>query len=226
MIYTTDMTEREQKILQQIVENYVDTARPVGSKLLAQIDDFDYSPATIRNAMAELEKHGYIGQPHTSAGRVPTDKGYQFYLDHLMQPRDLTEKDFMELKTALQSDIRDLAKLLSEKTKLASIIYTHPESYYFTGLFNLFSQAEFEDYNMVLNMSQVVDSLEKSLGPLFKTADKMQILLGEENPVSKYCSVVVLPLHEQRQVLSILGPTRMDYAKTVGLLNGVNQILK
>lgn len=193
---------------------------------MAEDYESGYSPATIRNAMAELEKHGYIDQPHTSAGRVPTVKGYRYYLDHMMQPRALAENELRELQKALESDIRDLAKLISEKTKLASIVYTYPESYYFTGLFNLFSQAEFEDYSMVLNMSQVVDSLEKNLGPIFRQSEKMDILIGKDNPVSQYCSVVMLPFKEQKQVLSILGPTRMDYARTVGLLNGVNQILK
>jgi len=218
------MTDREQKILAKIIENYIDTARPVGSKLLADSRLFPFSPATIRAAMAELENFGFIDQPHTSAGRIPTIKGYRYYLDNLLDVKPVADKELQELQQAIDTDLRDLAKLLSDKTKLASIVYSHPNSFYFTGLFNLFSQAEFENYQLVLNMSQVVDSLEKTLSPLFKKVDKLEVFLGNQNPVSPYCSVAILPLPRQHQILSVIGPTRMDYSRALSLLDGVLKI--
>src|SRR5580698_2551864 len=80
------MTERQSKILQAIVEQYAEVASPVGSSLLAKA--FDLSSATVRAEMAELERLGYIHQPHTSAGRVPTDKGYRFYVNNLAESED------------------------------------------------------------------------------------------------------------------------------------------
>src|SRR6201984_3666250 len=79
------MTERQAKILQAIIEQYAEVASPVGSSLLARL--FDVSSATIRSEMAELEKLGYIQQPHTSAGRIPTDKGYRFYVNLLLESK-------------------------------------------------------------------------------------------------------------------------------------------
>ena len=83
-----ELSERKLKILQAIISDYIKTAEPVGSRTLSKQEGLNYSPATIRNEMADLEEMGYILQPHTSAGRIPSDKGYRFYVDHLMKEKD------------------------------------------------------------------------------------------------------------------------------------------
>ena len=80
-----DLSERKRKILSAIIENYIDTAEPVGSKAIAQTTGLGVSSATIRNEMAELEEMGWLEQPHTSAGRIPSSRGYRAYVDYLMQ---------------------------------------------------------------------------------------------------------------------------------------------
>ena len=110
------MTERQQSILSAIVEQYAEVASPVGSSLLAKV--FNVSSATIRAEMAELERHGFITQPHTSAGRIPTDKGYRFYVDSLMDVEHLSEPERNSVsKNLLQNPketiLRDASKLLS-----------------------------------------------------------------------------------------------------------------
>ena len=82
------LTQRKMKILAAIVNSYIETSEPVGSKLIAA--NMNVSSATVRNEMAELSEMGYLDQPHTSAGRVPSERGYRFYLDHLMEPYDLS----------------------------------------------------------------------------------------------------------------------------------------
>ena len=161
------MQNRSQKLLKAIIDIYTQTARPVGSKILAEDNSFGVSPATIRNDMAELENAGYVVQPHTSAGRIPTVLGYRYYLDNLLAIKSPSQNELKELEGAYKQDIRDLAKLLVDKTNLATIVGLAPNDYYFTGLFNLFSQPEFEDYKMVLSMSQVVDSLEKAFSDIY-----------------------------------------------------------
>ena len=84
-----ELDERKVKILDAIIRNYLETGEPVGSRTISKYTDLNLSSATIRNEMADLEELGYIVQPHTSAGRIPSDKGYRFYVDHLMQERHL-----------------------------------------------------------------------------------------------------------------------------------------
>jgi len=219
------MENRSQKLLKEIIDIHIKTARPVSSSMLAASRKFDLSSATIRNAMYELEVQGYIAQPHTSAGRMPTVVGYKFYLDNLLNIRNLNSKENKELEDACKKDIRDLAKLLVDKTNLATIVGFSPSNLYFTGLFNLFSQPEFEDYKMVLSMTKVVDSLEKAMMDIYHRIDKPMVLIGAENPFSSDCSVAITPLGGGK-LLAILGPMRMDYNKVLALLEETVKIVK
>ena len=213
------MDERAEKLLKAIIEFYIQNAHPVASQFLANHKDLAVSPATIRNEMLALEKQDFIFQPHTSAGRVPTLKGYQYYLDNLLQINILSHQEEEELKNAYQQDLRELAKIIAVKTNLAVIIAFDANDLYFTGLFNLFSQAEFADYKMMLSMSQVIDSLEKAIAKIFYQIDQPKILLGEDNPFSDLCAVAIAPFNGQpKKLLAILGPVRMDYNKILSLL--------
>jgi len=219
------MTDREQKLLKNIVEIYIDTVVPVASQVLSNIKELSVSPATIRNDMSVLEQTGYITQPHTSAGRIPTATGYRYYLDNILNIKNPGSRESNELAQAGQKDLRDLAKLLVNKTNLATIVGLAPNSLYFTGLFNLFSQPEFEDYKMVLSMSQVVDSLEKAIADIYHDITEPIVLLGDDNPFSEHCSVAITPLSQDR-LLAILGPLRMDYQRVLGLLNETVKVVK
>ena len=92
-----ELSERKQKILDAIIRTYLETGEPVGSRTISKYTDLNLSSATIRNEMADLEEMGYIVQPHTSAGRIPSDKGYRLYVDHLMQEKDREVKELKEL---------------------------------------------------------------------------------------------------------------------------------
>jgi len=217
------MENRSQELLKEIIEIYIETAKPVGSQCL--VESFNISSATIRNEMLFLEQAGYISQPHISAGRIPTIEGYQYYLNNLIEINKVNKKEEEEIKETLDNDLRDLAKLLVKKTNLAVIIGFNPHDLYFTGLFNLFSQIEFEDYKMVLSMSQVVDSLEKAINEIYNDISKTEVILGPDNPFSEHFSVVVTSL-PQKRILAVLGPNRMDYSKILGLLNKVVEVVK
>lgn len=117
-----DVEERKRKILASIVEEYINTGSPVGSRTVSQKFRWSLSPATIRNVMADLEGEALIHQPHTSAGRVPTDKGYRYYVDNLMGFRRLTkeEEEFI-IKTFRGPNI-DLETILEEASKLISVL--------------------------------------------------------------------------------------------------------
>ena len=96
-----ELSERKKMILKAIVEAHIKLGEPVGSKYLTQETDISYSSATIRNEMAELEQLGYLEQPHTSAGRIPSEMGYRFYVDSLVQQYDMTTKEAAELNNML-----------------------------------------------------------------------------------------------------------------------------
>ena len=103
-----DLSERKRKILKAIIENYIETAEPVGSKLLAAEAKGSVSSATIRNEMSELEEMGYIEKPHTSAGRVPSPLGYRLYVDELMNRCRTTAREIEQMRRALESKIQEL----------------------------------------------------------------------------------------------------------------------
>ena len=123
------LNDRKNLILKAVVDDYISTAEPVGSKSLVNKYSFNVSPATIRNEMAELEELGYLEQPHTSAGRVPSDKGYRAYVDHLLQVEDLPQKEAEVIRSYLRENmdevtqlIRRAASVLSEKTDYTSLV--------------------------------------------------------------------------------------------------------
>lgn len=225
LVYNTFMLERSSRLLKSIVDIYTRTAEPVASQILAYSSDFDLSPATIRNDMAELEKDGLIAQPHTSAGRVPTLAGYRFYLDNLLELKSVSDAEIKEFKNLYKNDIRSLAKLIAEKINLATIVGFGPSDLYFTGLFNLFSQPEFEDHRLVLSMSQVVDSLEKAIRSIYYDVDAPRVLLGQDSPFGKNCSLVAASLPD-KILLAVLGPVRMDYSRVLGLFKEIVNIAK
>ena len=94
-----ELDERKIKILDAIIRNYLETGEPVGSRTISKYTDLNLSSATIRNEMADLEELGYILQPHTSAGRIPSDKGYRFYVDHLMEEKNREVDDMKKFVT-------------------------------------------------------------------------------------------------------------------------------
>ena len=121
-----ELDERKVKILKAIIKNYMDTGEPVGSRTISKYLDTKWSSATIRNEMSDLEEMGYIIQPHTSAGRIPSDKGYRFYVDQIMQEKNNEVADMQELMIQrvdrLESVLKKLAKILAKDTNYAALI--------------------------------------------------------------------------------------------------------
>ena len=121
-----ELDERKKKILQAVIRNYLETGEPVGSRTISKYTDLNLSSATIRNEMADLEEMGYILQPHTSAGRIPSDKGYRFYVDALMEEK---EREVVEMKDMLverqdkmETLLKQVAKVLAQNTQYATMV--------------------------------------------------------------------------------------------------------
>lgn len=120
------LDERKKKILQAIIRNYLETGEPVGSRTISKYTDLNLSSATIRNEMADLEELGYILQPHTSAGRIPSDKGYRFYVDTMMEEKDKEVEEMKEMllekEDKMEALLKQVARVLAQNTNYATMI--------------------------------------------------------------------------------------------------------
>ncbi|MBR2190282.1 MAG: heat-inducible transcription repressor HrcA [Eubacterium sp.] len=126
-----ELNERKEKILDAIIRNYLETGEPVGSRTISKNSDLNLSSATIRNEMSDLEEDGFIVQPHTSSGRIPTDKGYRFYVDHMLKQIDEREKKVSEREELIiekmdkvDAMMENMAKVLANNTNYATMVTT------------------------------------------------------------------------------------------------------
>lgn len=125
MVWENELNERKRTILKSIIDNYIESAQPVGSRTIARKHELGLGSATIRNEMADLEELGYITQPHTSAGRIPSDKGYRFYVDNLMQVQSLAQDEMIRIRKAMDERIEEINRLFRK----ASIIISNITGY-------------------------------------------------------------------------------------------------
>ena len=184
------MTKRQAQILSAIVEQYAEVASPVGSNLLAKL--FGVSSATIRADMVELERGGFIFQPHTSAGRVPTDKGYRFYVNNSSPVNDdsAVERRAERAITARigggglpEQTIRNAVDTLVELTHNLGLA-TIGQQMYMSGLTNLFDQPEFIHPQQVQQVARLIDNLEPWLIEAAPN-EPLSVYIGAENPIGR-----------------------------------------
>lgn len=221
------LDERQSCVLAAVVREHVRTAEPVGSALVAERYRVRASAATIRNDMADLEAQGYIHQPHTSAGRVPTDKAYQYFVDHLMKSVRVTpaEENIIREQMLGQTDererIKNAAKAVAELVDESVFLAFAKRDVYVTGLTYLFSQPEFSEPRYLFTIGAIIDRLDEAAADLFDLAtEDVQVLIGNSR-FGEGCSVVVTRYHlgSEDGVFGVLGPTRMNYERTVALVN-------
>ncbi len=223
--------KRADKILKLIIENYIDLAEPIGSKFLVNKYDLGISAATVRNVMNDLEKQDLLTHPHTSAGRIPTEKGFQYYLDNLLNKNRLSKKFLQQIQSYWQNKKinkinkwKQTAKFLSQELNTAVILIFNNNFIYYTGFSLLFSQPEFTDKKHLLNFSLVFDRLEEEVEFFYNnfTNSEIKIYLGHNNPLSSDCGLVGLKILEL--ILVVLGPLRMPYNRTMSYLNSLKII--
>jgi heat-inducible transcriptional repressor len=230
------MTSRQQEILRAIVEQYAEVASPVGSSLLAKV--FGVSSATVRAEMAELERTGYIMQPHTSAGRIPTDKGYRFYVNGLTEDSQsgLVEKrseralmQRVQAGGAPERQIRNAVDTLVELTQNLGLA-TIGNQLYMSGLSNLFGQPEFINGGQVQQVASLLDNLEPWLREAAPN-EPLSVYIGAENPIGRAagCSLIISkfrsPFSDQSYI-GLLGPTRQSYRDSMLLVRRAGQELE
>lgn len=220
------ISERQEKIVKLLVKEYVKNAEPISSKFLAEKYDFGICPSALRIEFQYLIKEGYLEQPHTSSGRIPTDKAYRFFVDNLKQ----------ESEERIEDEIEEIIKGITDYYKIASAIskYLSSHSSGFTifnfgdftikeGFEEIFKSPEAKDHSFVLDVLDFIKEFEeREFTP--------GLYIGEENPTQKkrnitlICSECNFP--KQKGYISILGPKRMDYENNIKLINSLNKVLK
>lgn len=233
------MTDRQAKLLQAIVEQYAEVASPVGSSLLSKA--FDVSSATVRAEMAELERLGFIHQPHTSAGRVPTDKGYRYYVNEIINADATENKEPLAgrasraLNARVQSGgqpeltIRNTVDTLVEMTHNLGLA-TIGNELYMSGLSNLFGQPEFMHPGQVQEVARLLDNLQPWLA---ETAPNkpLSVYIGQENPIGRSAGASLIisrfrsPFSDSSYI-GILGPTRQSYRDVMSLVGRAGKALE
>lgn len=233
------MDLRRQKILEAIIESFIQHALPVGSKHLTESYNFQVSSATIRNEMAALEREGYITQPHTSAGRVPTSRAYRMFVNQMKKQEKIerqAHKDMLAIRkqyylSKTKAKLYDTVSILATATDNVSFA-TIPDKgqFFYIGISNILKKPEF--MTQPEKATKVIEVLEHDLANVLSDLEITNdgaIYIGEENilPEFKSCSLLALPYSHQgfNGVMGILGSTRMNYAYNMAALRSAIQLI-
>lgn len=228
------LSQRRELILKLLIEDYIRTAQPVGSKYLNKQYNIGVSDATVRNELAALELEGFIRAPHTSAGRIPTEAGYVYYLQNLRNKKFVLEGAPLKgmARTGAsptEQSLKQLAKRLSEISGETALVSIDQNWTYQVGVSNLFSKPDFASMELVQGLSQVVDQFDEVMTELYgHVPDVPKVYVGSENPFGDQISAVVVSYTlrgNEKGMIGLLGPLRMNYSKNIALLERAKQLI-
>lgn len=232
------ITERQESILEKVIQEYVGSAYPVSSQFLVKKYNFGICPATIRNEMQKLTEFGFLHQPHTSAGRVPTDKGYRFFVNNLLKEGISEFKDIFEIEEILEEEKRDFLKLTTHLSKflamassnLATIHLFKKDFFFKEGWEEILKEPEFEEKTFIIDFAELLQSFENDIKNLDINSE-IKVYIGKENPFtkSKDFSIILSRCRfpdKEEVIVSLLGPKRMSYEKNISLINSIVKMLE
>jgi heat-inducible transcriptional repressor len=242
------LSPRQQAILTRVVDMHVESAQPVGSRqiteLYTELYKRSYSSATVRYEMGTLEDLGYLTHPHTSAGRIPTDLGYRYYVDHSLQQEMPAADTLRQISKELTEAAQEIDDLGEKVSTILSMLSAHvgivmvPEDKkerskcYVQGSSRLLDQPEFQDMTAVKPLLKMFED-RRGLQQCFKGQDSqpVTITIGEENgnPVLRNCSVIAgrYRLEDgQTGTLALVGPRRMRYSRMVPLIIQMGRMIE
>jgi transcriptional regulator of heat shock response len=223
--------KRREEILEMIIDRYIESAEPVGSRAISR--KLGLSSATIRNVMSDLEDEGYITHPHTSAGRIPTDKGYRYYITALMHRKGLNERAVKMVEAQYHQKVRNLGDVLEKTSHLISSLTNYVgvtmmpgvEKLYLDGASHLMEQPEFQDISKLHNLFKCLEDRVSILKILCDSPDddRLTIHIGKENQSRglSECSIVTRGYKIKGKVsgkLGVIGPKRMVYERVIPMV--------
>lgn len=238
MVKKVDYESRRKAVLSETINKYIKEALPIASEDISK--GFNLSPATLRNIFADLEKSGYLTHPYTSAGRVPTDKGYRYYVDYLISQIGLLDEEKKSIINEYKKEIRRLDDALEKTSEIISAIthYTSivsfldwQDKFFYKGISFVLEQPEFQDSLRIRLLIKVIEDKERLLDILHREFnEKFKVYIGEElsSLGMDNCSLVVLNYRTKKRPLghlAVLGPKRMDYSHIISTLEYVSDIL-
>lgn len=210
-----------EQLLRLVLQEYIETAAPVGSQHLVNRYTLGISPATVRNWFAELDELGLLEQPHTSGGRIPTEAAFKQYVEQGLVPKPAGKRSRERLVAAARMHderLKAMARELSELTGLAAIVAYDGTDTFYTGLSRLLEQPEFRDWQSVLHLTKLLDQLDQTLAGLRRIRfDEPLVLLGKDCPFGPDCSLIVAK-GRNGEILGLLGPIRMEYQEAMSHL--------
>ncbi len=221
-----DLNNRQVDILQSLIKEYTETGEAVGSEILEKKYKLGVSPATIRNEMVELAKKGYIKKDYFSSGRIPSGKGFRFYIKNLMKEKEVSTTDEVSYKNSIWDERNDIqrllahaAKILAQKTGLLSIVATNAGDLYYAGVGNLLAIQEFLNWELSKSLFGSLDELpfwNKILDRVQVSDQDVYYMLGEDDfsdPSFEPCASILGEFEgkDVRGIIGIVGPKRMYY---------------
>lgn len=237
------ITERQKTILNAVIREYVATAEPVASEHVVEKYRLPYSPATVRNELISLEEAGLLAQPHTSAGRVPTDKGYRFFISHATgteTPREMPGREEQAIMEIREADdpaefIRQSSRVLAHLTRnLVLAGFAEEQFFYKSGFGEVMLAPEFSEAELMHEFTALADVIDEELWRMLGMFDarsgQPQVFIGRENPIPdarRYGMIVSIgPTHfDKESMIVMIGPKRMDYERNVAILKQFQEIL-
>lgn len=223
-----ELTQRQVEILKSLIEEYIETAEPVGSETLEKKHNLTASPATIRNEMVRLTNLGYLKKPHVSAGRIPTPQAMKFYVNQLMKEKEVSvteevgvKEKVWDLREKEEQFLQELTRNLAEKTKTLAITTTNEGGFFACGYANLLDMPEFFDIDITKNLFSVLDEYDYVRGLFPQEVDEdIHVLLGEElGPRLQGPYGLVFASYKTSGTvtgkIAVLGPNRLNYTYIV-----------
>lgn len=238
MVRTVDYTSRKRAVLAATINRYIKNAAPVSSEDISR--DFGLSSATIRNIFSDLEKEGCLTHPYTSAGRIPTNKGFRLYVDFMIAQMELLSHEREQVLKEYNTEIKHLEEALEKTSEIISTI-THyagivsflewHNKFFYRGISRILEQPEFRDVEKMRLLIKMMEDKKNFLEIINQDfEDKVKIYIGEELgcPEMQNCSLVVSNYRRKNRLsgkLAVLGPVRMEYNHIIPALEYVSQVL-
>lgn len=231
------LSPRQNLILEEIIRQYTETARPVSSSELGQRRDFGIKPAMLRIEMERLEEQGYLSQPFVSAGRVPTDKAYRFSVDRVMEkaiPVSQSQEDIENILSSPSQDFfrmsLDLIRLLARESSSMIFLNSPTEEIFLKeGWEEVLRAPEFESRDLLSEFADFLQDLEEK-GEKLPVREGINVFIGQENPLGKATEFSLIAARcrlpqGQKAVVSLAGPKRMPYQKNISLMDSLIKAL-
>lgn len=238
MVKIVDYDQRRRLVLAATINRYIKEANPVSSLDIAK--DFDLSPATIRNIFADLEETGYLTHPYTSGGRIPTSKGYRYYVDFLISQMELLEGEKDKILCQYQSRVNQLEEVLDRTSDLIAQV-THyagiasfldrQDRFFYRGISFVLNQPEFQDFQRVRFLINLIEEKQHLLNIMNRDfPQKTRVYIGKEldYPEMESYSLVVSSYGSKKRPLgrlAVLGPMRMEYNHIIPALEYISEVL-